>query len=144
MNAPPACKDPPPNPPADSPTPSSTPPSPPLTFILPNHHISPNTKSFTKKHTISSESLVSIGQELEDLGGVDEWPHRSTRRRRQGDHDFSGERPVGSNHALPGLCDVHLLEEEVAVDLNVENSPAVRARASAVLEVERDVVEPAC
>lgn len=94
-----------------------------------------------KIHTVSREGPVSEGQELENLGGIDQRPDRRIRSRRQCDDDLSRERPIGADDTLAALRDIDVLEEELSVDLDVEDSPTVRAGAAAVLKVERDVVE---
>lgn len=92
-------------------------------------------------YTVSGESPVSEGEELKDFSSIDNRSDRRVRARNQGDDGLTGERPVGSHHALTGFRNVDVLEEELSVNLDVEDSPAVRARAPVVLEVKRDVVE---
>lgn len=93
-------------------------------------------------YTISGESCVSKGEELKEFGSIDDRPNRRIRNWREGKKGLPGERPVGSNNALPTLSGIDASEEDLSVDINVEHPPAVGAGVAAVLEVECNVVEP--
>lgn len=90
--------------------------------------------------TISGMCPPSEWHNHHQLGGVDHRPDRRAWRRRQRDLCPPGERPLVAVEHRPGRRHVQAGEERLAVDGDVEHSPAERARRAVVLEVERQVV----